>query len=230
MIRLRLLFGMPDLNPSSRFPEYFHNVCATYKGADRACQDTLKEINLTSINVPDFTKLKRRLRIVRRVLGNLGYLSEAQRSDLIKAVSLDSDFLAVWRKLETGLSRLFLYTRFQSLPDKDADEKGLEEYWKVTELHDAEFLRSLQDVVVAEPRYANSVEKLKELAMLGLRQMLEALARKVTANLISAQESELNNTAKALIKAGIERAEKEATTILRKAIATRLRGEGNQCV
>lgn len=150
-------------------------------------------------------------------------LSEAQRLDLVNAVSLDGDFLAALKEIQT---------RWRKFKDffKGNDEKALGKHWKVPELDDAEFLRSLSEVEMAEPIFGNSVETLRKLAQWGLRQILEDSAKRVTESMIFAQETELKNTAKALSKEHIKRAEHEATATLRKAIVANLFGKGELCV
>lgn len=216
--------------------EYFHIVCATYKSADRACQHTVKETDFTSINFPKFTKLKRRFLIVKRILEKQKDLSEAQRSDLVNAVSIEGELPAALKETQAGWGKLNPLPYVKTLASKlnflngSNDEKALEEYSKVNELDDAKFLRSLHDIVVEEPIFAAGVMELRELALRGLRQMLEALAKAVTEKMILAQDTELRDAAKALAKAHIEKAKHEAISTLRQAIEAKLSGEGKQCV
>lgn len=150
-------------------------------------------------------------------------LSEAQRLDLVNAMLLDGDFLAALKEIQT---------RWMKFKDffKGNDEKGLGKHWKVPELDDAEFLRSLSEVEMAEPIFGTSVETLRKLAQWGLHQILVDSAKRVTDNMISAQETELETNAKALSKKHIKRAEHEATATLREAIVANLFGKGEQCV
>ncbi|KAG8962040.1 hypothetical protein FRC05_005627 [Tulasnella sp. 425] len=215
--------GETDTSQTNDPLEYFYFVCVNYKSADRAREDTLKEINFTSIHVPQFTKFKRRFRIVQRILEKNSDLSEAQRSDLVKAMPVDRNFLAALKENQTRWSKLWHLF-------KGNDERALEEHWKVSELDDARFLRSLSEVEQTEPIFGDSVENLRRLALWGLRQMLGVSAEKVTENMISAQETELENTAKAFFKERVELAEHEATATLRKAIVRNLFGKGEQPV
>ncbi|KAG8938850.1 hypothetical protein FRC04_007415 [Tulasnella sp. 424] len=217
------LQGKTDTSQTSDPLEYFRNICATYKSADQACQVTLKNSNFASIKFPKFTKLKRRFRIVERILKRSNNLSEAQRLSLVKAVSHDGDFLAAVKGLQS-------YWTSVTNDFKGNDEKALDEYWKVSELDDARFLRSLSDVEKAEPIFVESAEKLRELALWGIRQKLDASARRMAENMTFAQKAELNDTARALAKSQIEQAEHEATASLRTAILAKLLGKGKQPV
>ncbi|KAG8949929.1 hypothetical protein FRC04_008232 [Tulasnella sp. 424] len=242
-------FGPEDILPSQAQPEktdtsqptdpleYFHNVCASYKSADRACQHTVKETDFTSINFPKFTKLKRRFLIVKRILEKHKDLSESQRSDLVNAVSIDGDLPAALKETQASWAKLNPLYYVKALASKlnllngSSDEKALEEYSKVNEkLDDAKFLRSLHDIVAEEPTFAASVMELRDLALRGLRQMLETLAKAVTEKMILAQETEVREAAKGFAKAHIEKVKHEAISTLREAIEAKLLGERKQPV
>lgn len=195
----------------------------------------MKDINYKSITLGPFMKLKKRFLIVKSILEKRKDLSDTQRADLINAISLDGELPSALKESQASWAKLNPFHYVRALASKinlhsgSNDEKALDEYSRVNELDDVKFLRLLHDVMMEEPPiFATSVTELRQLALQGIRQMLETSAKAVTEKMILAQEAEVRDAARSHAKMHIEQAKYEAASILRKAIETKLFGEGKQ--
>ncbi|KAG9001922.1 hypothetical protein FRB90_011463 [Tulasnella sp. 427] len=214
--------------------EYFRHVCATSKGADQASRRTVTDNQFKSINLADFTRLKKRFLIVRSILQKHKDLSDTQRADLVNSVSLDGELPSALKETQASWGRLNPLHFVKAiaiklnLTDGNKDEKAWEEHSKVKESDDIKFVHSLDEMVTEEPTLAESAAKLKTLALQGLRSTLLSSAKALTERMVLAQEAEVRETVKSLTRAHFEQAKHEATLLLRQSIESRLRGNGTQ--
>ncbi|KAG8899893.1 hypothetical protein FRC00_000733 [Tulasnella sp. 408] len=213
---------------------HFYHVCATYKSADRAVEQAIAKVKFSSINYPNFSRLKKRFLIVKYMLEKQRNLSEAQRTELVKSVSLNGELPSALKETQTSFAKLntLLYVKAVALKlnilKETNDEETLKAYSKVNEPSDTDFFKSLINMVTKEPILASSLGELRNLALHGLRQALESSAKVLADKMISAQEREVHDAAKSSAKTRFARAKQEATSILRQAIVKRLFGKGKQ--
>ncbi|KAG8926003.1 hypothetical protein FRC01_009457, partial [Tulasnella sp. 417] len=213
---------------------YFYNVCALYKSADQAVQSALAQAKYGVINYPNFSRLKKRFLIVKEILRKHTDLSEEQRSELAKAVSLNGDLPSALKETQTSWAKLnplhyvkALALKLNLLKESD-DEETLKAYSKVNEPDDMDFFKSLSDTAREVPILAASILELRELALHGLRQTLESSAKTLADKMVLAQEREVRDEARSICKTRFARSKQEATSILRQAIEKRLFREGKR--
>lgn len=190
--------------------------------------------NLDPINYPNFSRLKERFLIVKGILEKRENLSEEQRAEYAKAVSLNGDLPSAFPEARVSYAKLDPRLWFQVLTINlnrlkgSNNEETFEAYTKVTEPHDADFLKSLVDTESKEDILAAGIKEILHLALCGLSQNLGSSATALVNEIISAQECEVHRAAKSSTDARSASAMREAMSILRQAIVKRLLREGKQ--
>lgn len=194
----------------------------------------MKEPRFGTISFEHYRTLKRPFLILRNILDKHGELTDEKKEILVQSIMQEDSAANASGPSTAGWNR-FNFNPIKwgksllpklGFTTEDVPDSQIKSYSQVQDQPDPAFLSSLHDTVTRHPLLAENADRLKDLAMVGLREKIGLHAKSLAIKLNLAFERQLKEQCAFAATAQNQMARTEAFSQYRRGVQESLKGSG----